>query len=89
MYISGCKRVILLSPPPIADEILYAAQICGVHEIYQVGGAQAITAMGFGTESINKVDKIFGPGNVSVSEAKRKINQHNKRSRYRYTSRSL
>ncbi|UVK79338.1 MAG: Histidinol dehydrogenase [Sodalis sp. Ffu] len=73
--IAGCKRIILCSPPPIADEILYAAQLCGIKEIYQVGGAQAIAAMGFGTESMAKVDKIFGPGNAWVTEAKRQISQ--------------
>ncbi|QOI10998.1 histidinol dehydrogenase [Blochmannia endosymbiont of Colobopsis nipponica] len=73
--ISGCKHIIMCSPPPIANEILYAAYICNVQEIYQVGGAQAIAAMGFGTESIKKVNKIFGPGNVWVTEAKKQISQ--------------
>ncbi|SET49803.1 histidinol dehydrogenase [Thorsellia anophelis] len=73
--IAGCKRLVLCSPPPIAAEILYAAKLCGVDEIYQVGGAQAIAAMAFGTESIPKVDKIFGPGNSFVTEAKRQVSQ--------------
>lgn len=73
--IAGCRKVILCSPPPIADEILYAAELCGVTEIYQLGGAQAIAAMALGTESIPKVDKIFGPGNVYVTEAKRQVSQ--------------
>lgn len=73
--ISGCKKVILCSPPPIADAILYAADLCGVETIYQVGGAQAIMAMAFGTETVAKVDKIFGPGNSFVTEAKRQISQ--------------
>ncbi|AIN47323.1 histidinol dehydrogenase [Candidatus Palibaumannia cicadellinicola] len=73
--IAGCKRIILCSPPPITNEIIYAAQLCGVQEIYQVGGAQAIAAMGFGTKLITKVDKIFGPGNAWVTEAKRQISQ--------------
>ncbi|OZI13897.1 histidinol dehydrogenase [Sodalis-like symbiont of Philaenus spumarius] len=73
--IAGCRRVILCSPPPIADEILYAASLCGVQDIYQVGGAQAIAAMAFGTETIVKVDKIFGPGNAWVTEAKRQVSQ--------------
>lgn len=55
------QKVVLCSPPPIADEILYAAQLCGVKEVFNVGGAQAITALALGTESIPKVDKIFGP----------------------------
>lgn len=58
--IAGCRRIILCSPPPVADEILYAAQLCGVETIYQVGGAQAIAAMAFGTETIPATDKIFG-----------------------------
>lgn len=74
--IAGCRKVILCSPPPIADEILYAADLCGVTEIYQLGGAQAIAAMALGTESVPKVDKIFGPGNAYVTEAKRQVSQH-------------
>ncbi|MWP62911.1 histidinol dehydrogenase [Gilliamella sp. Pas-s25] len=73
--IAGCRQVILCSPPPIADEILYAAELCGVTEIYQLGGAQAIAAMAFGTESVPKVAKIFGPGNAYVTEAKRQVSQ--------------
>lgn len=72
--IAQCKRIILCSPPPIPEIIIYTAKICGITEIYQVGGSQAIAAMGFGTESIPKVDKIFGPGNTWVTEAKRQIN---------------
>nr|WP_154324781.1 histidinol dehydrogenase [Pantoea sp. 201603H] len=73
--IAGCPRVVLCSPPPIADEILYAAQLCGVQEIFQVGGAQAIAALAFGTDSVPNVDKIFGPGNAWVTEAKRQVSQ--------------
>ncbi|EOC1099898.1 histidinol dehydrogenase [Cronobacter sakazakii] len=73
--IAGCKRVVLCSPPPIADEILYAAKLCGVQEVFQTGGAQAIAALAFGTESVPKVDKIFGPGNAFVTEAKRQVSQ--------------
>lgn len=73
--IAGCRKVILCSPPPIADEILYAAELCGVTEIYQLGGAQAIAAMACGSESVPKVDKIFGPGNAFVTEAKRQVSQ--------------
>lgn len=73
--IAGCQRVVLCSPPPIADEILYAAQLCGVQEIFKVGGAQAIAALAFGSESVPKVDKIFGPGNAFVTEAKRQVSQ--------------
>ncbi|MDR3433037.1 MAG: histidinol dehydrogenase [Rouxiella aceris] len=73
--IAGCNKVILCSPPPVADEILYAASLCGVTEVYQLGGAQAIAAMAFGTESVPKVAKIFGPGNAYVTEAKRQVSQ--------------
>ncbi|MCO6560049.1 MAG: histidinol dehydrogenase [Gilliamella sp.] len=73
--IAGCRQVILCSPPPIADEILYAADLCGVSEVYQLGGAQAIGAMALGTKSVPKVDKIFGPGNAYVTEAKRQVSQ--------------
>ena len=71
--IAGCSRVILCSPPPIADPILAAARLCGIDEIYQVGGAQAIAAMAFGTETIPSVSKIFGPGNAYVAAAKRYV----------------
>ncbi len=73
--IAGCKKVVLCSPPPIADEILYAANLCGVETIYAVGGAQAVVAMALGTETVAKVDKIFGPGNAFVTEAKRQVSQ--------------
>ncbi|PLR50106.1 histidinol dehydrogenase [Chimaeribacter arupi] len=73
--IAGCRRVVLCSPPPIADEILYAAQLCGIQEVFQIGGAQAIAAMAFGTGSVPKVNKIFGPGNAYVTEAKRQVSQ--------------
>lgn len=74
--IAGCRKIILCSPPPIADEILYAAKLCGISDIFQVGGAQAIAAMAFGTQSIPAVDKIFGPGNAYVTEAKRQVSQN-------------
>lgn len=71
--IANCERIVLVTPPPIADEILFAAQLCGVTEIYTLGGAQAIAALAYGSESIAKVDKIFGPGNAFVTEAKRQV----------------
>ncbi len=74
--IAGCNKIILCSPPPIADEILYATHLCGITDIYQIGGAQAIAAMAFGTQTITKVDKIFGPGNAYVTEAKRQVSQY-------------
>ncbi|MEP2651007.1 MAG: histidinol dehydrogenase, partial [Paraglaciecola sp.] len=72
--VAGCPRKVLCTPPnkdgEIAVEIRYAASLCGIDEIYLVGGAQAIAALALGTESIAKVDKIFGPGNSFVTEAK-------------------
>lgn len=73
--IAGCEQRVLVSPPPINDAIVYAANVCGITEIYQVGGAQAIAALAFGTETIPSVDKIFGPGNRYVTEAKRLVSQ--------------
>ncbi len=73
--IAGCKKIVLCSPPPIADEILYTAALCGIETIYAVGGAQAVFAMAYGTETVQKVDKIFGPGNAFVTEAKRQVAQ--------------
>ncbi len=71
--IAGCKEVVLCSPAKdgkIAPEVLYAADLCGVTKIYGLGGAQAIAAMAYGTESVVRVDKIFGPGNRYVTKAK-------------------
>ncbi|MGF1748832.1 MULTISPECIES: histidinol dehydrogenase [Vibrio] len=71
--IAGCRKVVLCSPPPIADEILYVAKLCKIDEVYNVGGGQAVAAMAYGTETVAKVDKIFGPGNAYVTEAKRQV----------------
>lgn len=76
--IAGCKRIAMVTPTnqsaqPISPAIAYATQLCGVEEIYRIGGAQAIAALAFGTESIRRVDKIFGPGNAYVTEAKRQV----------------
>lgn len=72
--LAGCRRVILCSPPRhdgrLDPGVLFTARQCGVTEIYKAGGAQAIAAMAYGTESIPKVDKIFGPGNTWVTAAK-------------------
>ncbi|MFQ3251386.1 MAG: histidinol dehydrogenase [Glaciecola sp.] len=77
--VAGCDLAILCTPPSpqgtIAPEIAYAAKICGIKQIYLCGGAQAIAAMAFGTETIPKVDKIFGPGNSFVTEAKQQVSQ--------------
>lgn len=72
--LAECKEIIICSPPPISNKILYAAKICNIKKIFQIGGAHAIAAMVFGTKTIPKVDKIFGPGNTWVTEAKRQIN---------------
>ncbi|ELH4195447.1 histidinol dehydrogenase [Vibrio cholerae] len=71
--IASCRKVVLCSPPPIADEILYVAKLCNIDEVYNLGGGQAIAAMAYGTETVTKVDKIFGPGNAYVTEAKRQV----------------
>ncbi len=68
--LAGCREVILCTPPRPAPEILWTASLCGVTKIFQIGGAQAIAAMAFGTDSVPKVDKIFGPGNRYVTAAK-------------------
>lgn len=72
--IAGCKNIILCTPcnenGKINSAILYTASTLGISEIYKIGGAQAISAMAFGTETIPKVDKIFGPGNQYVTKAK-------------------
>lgn len=75
--IAECKEVILCSPPAsdgkINPAVLYAAHVAGIHRIFRVGGAQAIAAMAYGTESIPKVNKIFGPGNQYVTAAKQLV----------------
>ncbi|CAL4318997.1 Histidinol dehydrogenase [Buchnera aphidicola (Eriosoma lanigerum)] len=73
--IAGCKKIILCSPPPISYEILFTAYICNINNIYQIGGAQSIAAMAFGTNTIPKVNKIFGPGNAYVTEAKLQVSK--------------
>lgn len=77
--VAGCSLPILCSPAnkqnTLAPEILYAARKCGIRHIYRIGGAQAIAAMAYGTESIPAVDKIFGPGNSYVTEAKQQVSQ--------------
>lgn len=71
--IAGCNKRVLVSPPPIDDAILYAASVCGITDVFQIGGAQAIAALAYGSESVPKVDKIFGPGNRYVTEAKAQV----------------
>lgn len=75
--IAGCKEICITTPPnsqgEINPNILVAAKIAGVDKVYKVGGAQAIAALAYGTETIGKVDKIVGPGNAFVAEAKRQV----------------
>jgi histidinol dehydrogenase len=72
--LAGCKEIVLCSPPDrngeINPTIFFTAGLLGIRSIYKVGGAQAIAAMAFGTETIPRVDKIFGPGNQYVTKAK-------------------
>ena len=78
--IAGCKEIVLCTPPnregKINPAILYAAQVAGVSKIFKAGGVQAIGAMAYGTESIPKVYKIFGPGNQYVMAAKQQVAMH-------------
>jgi histidinol dehydrogenase len=75
--LAGCPEIVLCTPPRRdgrADPaVLYAARRCGVDRVYKLGGAQAIAAMAFGTASVGKCDKLFGPGNAYVTEAKRQV----------------
>lgn len=75
--IAGVKEIIMITPPnksgKIKDALLVAAKIAGVTEIYKVGGAQGIAALAYGTETIPKVDKIVGPGNIYVAMAKKQV----------------
>lgn len=73
--VAGVKEIIMVTPPSktISHSILAAAQIAGVHQIYRVGGAQAIAALAYGTETIPKVDVITGPGNIYVTLAKKQV----------------
>lgn len=75
--IAGCTELVMVTPPQkngrVASSILAAAQIAGVDRIYKVGGAQAIAALAYGTETVPKVDKIVGPGNAYVAAAKKQV----------------
>lgn len=72
--IAGCREIVLCTPAgksgKVAPAVLYAASFCGIDRIFSIGGAQAVAAMALGTESVPKVDKIFGPGNQYVTTAK-------------------
>jgi histidinol dehydrogenase len=73
--LAGCKEIVMITPPnkdgSVSNTILFSANLCGITTIYKGGGAQAIAAMAYGTESVPKVDKIFGPGNDYVTQAKK------------------
>lgn len=75
--VAGCRNVIMCTPcnkeGKVNPTVLYAATLCGIDRVFKVGGAQAIAAMAYGTESIPKVDKIFGPGNRYVTRAKQTV----------------
>ena len=75
--LAGCREIVLCTPPGqdgrVASSVLAAAAVAGVTELHAIGGAQAIAAMAFGTESLGKVDKVFGPGNPHVTSAKRQV----------------
>ena len=75
--IAGCKEIVMVTPPAkdgnVNPDILTAAKVAGVTRIFKVGGAQAVAALAYGTESIPKVDKIVGPGNAYVAEAKKQV----------------
>ena len=75
--VAGCEQIVLCTPPQkdgsVAPAVLYAASIAGVRRIFKAGGAQAIGAMAYGTQSIPRVDKIFGPGNQYVTAAKQQV----------------
>jgi histidinol dehydrogenase len=77
--IAGCSEIVMCSPPgpggKIAPEILAAAEMCGVSRVFCAGGAQAVAAMAYGTETIPRCVKIFGPGNSWVTEAKQQVSQ--------------
>ena len=78
--VAGVERIVMVTPADkdgkVSDQTLVAAKICGVKEIYKVGGAQAIAALAYGTETIPKVDKIVGPGNIFVALAKKAVFGH-------------
>ncbi|MFJ5623421.1 histidinol dehydrogenase [Peribacillus loiseleuriae] len=75
--VAGVERIVMVSPPgkdgKLSKSVMAAARIAGVTEIYQIGGAQAVAALAYGTETIEKVDKIVGPGNIYVALAKREV----------------
>ena len=74
--VAGVQEIVMVVPSPggvVSEAVLGAAEMCGINMVFSVGGAQAVAALAFGTETVPKVDKIVGPGNIFVAEAKRKL----------------
>lgn len=75
--LAGCKEIVVCSPPDTNGKVnpvtLYAARLCGATKVFKIGGAQAVAALAFGTQTVPKVSKIFGPGNQFVTEAKQQV----------------
>lgn len=75
--LAGCREIVLCSPPDSAGKVnpvtVYTAKLCGVTKVFKIGGAQAVGAMAYGTQSVPKVYKVFGPGNQFVTEAKQQV----------------
>ena len=75
--VAGVPEIVVATPPgtngQVSSQLLAALDLSGVDEVYKIGGAQAIGALAYGTETIRPVDKIFGPGNAFVNEAKRQV----------------
>ena len=78
--LAGCREIALCSPPNedgrIDDAILYTSKLCGITKVFKVGGAQSIGALAYGTRTVPRVDKIFGPGNQFVTSAKQMVSNH-------------
>ncbi len=76
-FVAGCREIVMVTPPgkngKVNPSVLAAASVAGIDRIYKVGGAQAVAALAYGTESIERVDKIVGPGNIFVAQAKRMV----------------
>ena len=74
--VAGVQEIVMVAPSPggvVSEAVLGAAEMCGINMVFSIGGAQAVAALAFGTETVPKVDKIVGPGNMFVAEAKRKL----------------
>ncbi|MDR1926838.1 MAG: histidinol dehydrogenase, partial [Endomicrobium sp.] len=75
--VAGVRRIVMVTPPKnMSDAVLFAAKLCGIKEVYCVGGIMALAALAYGTKTLEKVDMIVGPGNTYVNEAKRQVFGH-------------